>query len=144
MHRSNQASGSKGGETAENSVHGSDQVLGLVTHPDTEPVERGIGRKPGPYRRKRLTSLVKGNIMDRHELLKLRDSLDATQTEMAAAMGVPLRTYQDIETGISKFRPIHERAAAWAVISLALANDKTEVIPAPIADMLKSAAAKLG
>lgn len=81
--------------------------------------------------------------MDREELLKLRTDLGATQTEMANAMGVPFRTYQDIEGGVSKMRPIHETAAAWAVVNLALANDKAEVIPAAIADMLKTAAAKL-
>ena len=56
--------------------------------------------------------------MDRTELLKLRNEFGATQTEMADAMGVPLRTYQDIETGVSKFRPIHERAALEAYRTL--------------------------
>lgn len=81
--------------------------------------------------------------MDREDLLTLRKNLGATQSEMAAAMGVPLRTYQDIEAGISNLRPIHERAAAWAAVNLALANGKPEAIPPAVAELLQRAARKL-
>lgn len=81
--------------------------------------------------------------MDREELLKLRHALGATQSEMATAMGAPFRTYQAVEAGKNPLRPIHERAAAWAVVNLALAKDKPEVIPPAIADLLKRAAEKL-
>lgn len=43
-----------------------------------------------------------------------RISLNLTQQEMAQAMGMPLRSYQDIEAGKNPVRPIHEAAANYA------------------------------
>jgi transcriptional regulator with XRE-family HTH domain len=52
------------------------------------------------------------------DLKAFRTQLELTQQAMADAMGMPLRSYQDIEAGKNPVRPIHEAAAkyaAWAV-----------------------------
>lgn len=48
------------------------------------------------------------------DLKAFRASLDLTQHEMAEAMGMPFRSYQDIEAGKSPVRPVHEAAAKYA------------------------------
>lgn len=57
--------------------------------------------------------------MTADDLKALRESLGITQTTMATAMGMPLRSYQDIEGGKNPVRPIHVCAAKWANIKLA-------------------------
>lgn len=51
--------------------------------------------------------------MTREELKELRQSLNFDQAEMGLHMGLSRRQYQDIETGASPFRPIHEVAAKY-------------------------------
>ncbi|OCP36747.1 helix-turn-helix domain-containing protein [Ensifer sp. LC163] len=48
-----------------------------------------------------------------------RTGAGLTQAAFAAAMGVPLRTYEDLESGKSAIRPVHINAAGWAMITLA-------------------------
>ncbi|MCW0014894.1 helix-turn-helix transcriptional regulator [Rhizobium sp. BT-226] len=48
------------------------------------------------------------------DLKAFRASLDLTQHQMAEAMGMPFRSYQDIESGKSPVRPVHEAAAKYA------------------------------
>ncbi|MBB5664759.1 transcriptional regulator with XRE-family HTH domain [Rhizobium leguminosarum] len=48
------------------------------------------------------------------DLKAQRLSLNLTQQEMALAMGMPLRSYQDIESGKNPVRPVHEAAANYA------------------------------
>ncbi|CDM57511.1 MULTISPECIES: helix-turn-helix domain-containing protein [Rhizobium] len=48
------------------------------------------------------------------DLKAFRASLDLTQHEMAEAMGMPFRSYQDVEAGKSAVRPVHEAAAKYA------------------------------
>ena len=52
--------------------------------------------------------------MDNVELRRFREALGATQATMAKAMGMPLRSYQDIEAGKNPVRPVHEAAAKRA------------------------------
>jgi len=52
--------------------------------------------------------------MSYNDLLAIRKELDLTQAEMADRMGVPFRTYQDLEAGKSALRPIHINAATYA------------------------------
>ncbi len=52
------------------------------------------------------------------DLKSFRENLGATQIEMATAMGMPLRSYQDVEAGRNPVRPIHVCAARWANIKL--------------------------
>ena len=47
-----------------------------------------------------------------------RMSLNLTQQEMATAMGMPLRSYQDIEAGKNPVRPVHEAAANLSLIHI--------------------------
>jgi DNA-binding XRE family transcriptional regulator len=57
--------------------------------------------------------------MSAAQLKLLRAHCGVTQTEFAVAMGVPFRTYQDLEAGVSQVRPVHICAAKLAVIMLA-------------------------
>ncbi|KQV81324.1 helix-turn-helix transcriptional regulator [Rhizobium sp. Root1220] len=43
-----------------------------------------------------------------------RAGLGLTQQEMSQEMGMPLRSYQDIEAGKNPVRPVHEAAAKYA------------------------------
>ncbi|KQZ31593.1 hypothetical protein ASD50_15105 [Mesorhizobium sp. Root552] len=54
----------------------------------------------------------------KNDLHRLRLAIMTTQATMAAHMGVPLRTYEDLETGKSTLRPIHLNAARWACVSI--------------------------
>jgi transcriptional regulator with XRE-family HTH domain len=56
--------------------------------------------------------------MSVEELKTLRKSVGASHRNFADSMGVPLRTYEDLESGKSQVRPVHLNAARWAVISL--------------------------
>lgn len=49
-------------------------------------------------------------------LAELRERLQVTQTEMATKMGMPLRSYQDIENGRNPVRPVHLQAARFALL----------------------------
>lgn len=53
------------------------------------------------------------------DLKAFRNGLGATQSEMALAMGMPLRSYQDIEAGKNPVRTVHIAAARWAAILMA-------------------------
>lgn len=52
--------------------------------------------------------------MDRNDLKNIRIYSGSTQSQMAEAMGLPLRTYEDLEAGRSQLRPVHEKAALYA------------------------------
>ncbi|MBB4103561.1 helix-turn-helix domain-containing protein [Allorhizobium borbori] len=48
-----------------------------------------------------------------------RTGANLTQSQFATAMGVPLRTYEDLEAGKATIRPVHLAAAQWGLIILA-------------------------
>ncbi|WP_412474727.1 XRE family transcriptional regulator [Rhizobium sp. WW22] len=73
-------------------------------------------------------------------LAQYRHMAGATQAEMAAAMQIPFRTYQDIEAGKVEYRPIHVSAAVFAMIKLAIAKQDGSILPKGIADLVVSAA----
>lgn len=52
-----------------------------------------------------------------------REGVNLTQAQFAAAMGMPLRSYQDIESGKNPVRAIHLKAANWALTELASKSD---------------------
>lgn len=58
-------------------------------------------------------------------LSQIRNGIGVTQQQMADAMGMPLRSYQDIEAGKNPVRPIHLQAAAFAMVTM-LAQGKVE------------------
>ncbi len=52
-------------------------------------------------------------------LKDLRTGANLTKPEFAHAMGVPLRTYENLEAGTTPVRQIHINAAYWALVMLA-------------------------
>lgn len=58
----------------------------------------------------------------KNELHRLRLAVMTTQATMAEHMGVPIRTYEDLENGKSTIRPIHLNAARWACVSIQAAG----------------------
>jgi transcriptional regulator with XRE-family HTH domain len=70
-----------------------------------------------------------------------RTGANLTQAEFAAAMGMPFRSYQDIESGKSPVRPIHVAAARWALVELASKSPlKSGFMPLEVAAVVKEAA----
>lgn len=62
-----------------------------------------------------MTTTVTGE----NKLRYWRIGANLTQSQFASAMGVPLRTYEDLEAGKATIRPVHEAAACWALVTLA-------------------------
>lgn len=62
----------------------------------------------------------------------LRQYANRTQAEFAAAMGVPFRTYQDLESGKSTLRPVHLQAARMALVQLQTLHPEEAIIPMPV------------
>lgn len=77
-------------------------------------------------------------------LADYRKLAGVTQAEMAMHMGVPFRTYQDIEAGKVSFRDLHANAARWALIKIAVAKEDASMFPEGIAEVVAAAAALLG
>lgn len=59
----------------------------------------------------------------------LRAHSRMSQAAFASAMGVPFRTYQDLETGKSALREVHLQAARMALIQLAAVHPDEGYIP---------------
>lgn len=55
--------------------------------------------------------------MNREELRELRKMLRLSQAQMAQRMGMPLRSYEDIEAGRNPVRPVHQRAATFVLLA---------------------------
>jgi transcriptional regulator with XRE-family HTH domain len=70
--------------------------------------------------------------MSENLLADLRSKLGLTQTDFASRMGVPFRTYQDIEAGISKLRSVHIAAAERAALAYAVECGDPSLAPANI------------
>jgi len=70
-----------------------------------------------------------------------REGAGLTQTAFASAMGMPLRSYQDIESGKNPVRPVHIAAARWALIHLAAESPmKSGFLPLELIPIVKEAA----
>jgi len=72
-------------------------------------------------------------------LEQYREKANVSQSVMAEAMGIPLRTYEDIASGKAKYRPIHVSAAIYASIKLAVQKQDGNIMPAGVADLVKAA-----
>lgn len=72
-----------------------------------------------------------------------RARAELSQAKMAEAMGLPLRTYEDIESGRSQIRPIHVHAAQMALIHQAIARSDASIIPHAMWGGLKALGALL-
>lgn len=76
-------------------------------------------------------------------LEELRKGAALTQAEFANAMGVPFRTYQDLEQGKTTVRPVHMMAAYWALVTLAANSEKGICfLPGEIGAIVRQAASK--
>ncbi|MGR9386429.1 helix-turn-helix domain-containing protein [Rhizobium leguminosarum] len=80
---------------------------------------------------------------DLSRLALIRRDLGVTQAEFASAMGVPFRTFQDLEAGKSAFRMIHLRAAERAAMEIAARTNQTEKLPAHLKELIKDIAKSL-
>ena len=69
----------------------------------------------------------------------LRNCAGISQARMAELMGLPLRTYEDIEAGRSQFRPVHRAAGEMALLRVAIEKGDLDVLPMG----LRALAAKL-
>ncbi len=65
-------------------------------------------------------------------LKAFRADFKLTQQEVADAMGLPFRTYQDVENCVTDWRPIHERAMERASLVLALKYKRPMIALAPV------------
>lgn len=74
-----------------------------------------------------------------YPLKEFRQTLDVTQAQMAEAMGMPLRSYQDIEAGINPVRPIHVKAAQFAAIVFASNGRGRDVLPIELQTLVDQA-----
>ncbi len=77
------------------------------------------------------------------DLKGLRTGAALTQAEFAEAMGVPLRTYENLESGRVEVRSVHLNAAKWALVTL-LGNSNIDVgsiaVPSEITEPVSKAA----
>lgn len=72
-----------------------------------------------------------------------RKTFEATQAEMAVAMGLPFRTYQDIEAGKVEFRLIHRQALSLALLQLAASKNLADRLPGDLKELVQSLAQSL-
>lgn len=76
-------------------------------------------------------------------LIAMRKGLGLTQAEMAAALGMGVRAFSDIETGKSECRPIHIMAAERLTLRLAVERDSADLLAAPVLADLRALARHL-
>jgi transcriptional regulator with XRE-family HTH domain len=77
----------------------------------------------------------------RNELRAIRVPLGVTQAQFAAYMGVPLRTYEDLESGKTSIRPVHINAAERAAMQAALDQGDPDLLSKPLIDLVRKLAA---
>ncbi|CAH1653469.1 conserved hypothetical protein [Chelatococcus asaccharovorans] len=61
------------------------------------------------------------------QLALWRDKAGVTSSQMAAAMGVALATYEELEDGTLPIEPIHGVAAKWALLRIAVEKYDGEI-----------------
>jgi len=76
---------------------------------------------------------------NRDTLLAIRRGLQQNQRQMADLMGLPLRTYEDLEAGRSQVRPIHLNAARYAAVQIAAGRSPDMEIPNQVSDEIAKA-----
>ena len=65
-------------------------------------------------------------------LLRLRNMLGLTQSEMAQRMGLSLRPYQELESNLRKVRSRHVRLAESVALDVAIERKRPELAPANV------------
>lgn len=67
-----------------------------------------------------------------HEQLKeIRMQTGLVQKAFALEMGVPLRTYENLESGRSEVRQVHLNAAKWALLMMISEDDVIGITKTP-------------
>lgn len=79
----------------------------------------------------------------KEDLKALRESFDVSQATFAEFMGVPFRTYQDIEGGKVELRTIHIRAAEMAALQLASDQERFDLLPPKLQTLVNSLRPKI-
>ncbi len=69
---------------------------------------------------------------EENPLARLRAQARLSQSAFAKAMGVALRTYEDLENGRSQVREVHLQAARMVIVQLAAVFPDAEYIPVPL------------
>lgn len=64
----------------------------------------------------------------RSSLIDIRARLDATQAQMAKKLGMSLRAYSDIETGVSKCRRVHILSAERISLTQAVQSGDLDLL----------------
>jgi transcriptional regulator with XRE-family HTH domain len=67
-----------------------------------------------------------------NQLALLRAFSRMSQAGFAKAMGVPLRTYENLESGRTPVREVHLQAARMAIVQLAVVFPDEGYIPVPL------------
>lgn len=75
-------------------------------------------------------------LLDDHSPAHIRKNFGATQAEMADAMGMSLRGYEELEAGRVSLRKVHRLAAYAAAIDLALSKDNVAALPPDLKDSM--------
>jgi transcriptional regulator with XRE-family HTH domain len=70
--------------------------------------------------------------MTPEEIETLRKKLGLTQAQMAEAIGLGLRAYQDLASGKASIRPIHVKAAERAALDIAVERGDPMLAPATV------------
>ena len=71
------------------------------------------------------------------DLKTFRNAYGKTQAQMAEAMGMALRSYQDIEAGQNPVRPIHIKAALFAALTFADGTGGCDKLPFDIGQLVR-------
>lgn len=71
------------------------------------------------------------------DLRTFRTSYGKTQVEMAEAMGLTLRGYQDIEGGRNPVRAIHVKAALFAALVFSDGNGGRDNLPLDLGELVR-------
>jgi DNA-binding XRE family transcriptional regulator len=69
--------------------------------------------------------------LTREQLIEMRTTFGVSQAAFASTMGMPLRTYEDIERGRAELRPVHSRAAFMAALYLSILSPDKAVTALP-------------
>jgi DNA-binding XRE family transcriptional regulator len=80
------------------------------------------------------------NVLAPTGLAAFRERAGVTQAEMAKAMHLPLRTYENLEGGVSEIRPVHVQAAQLALVILAVAKDDASIMTEAVGELVRKAA----
>jgi predicted transcriptional regulator len=64
-----------------------------------------------------------------NDLKRFRSCFDVSQAYFASQMGMPLRTYEDLEAGRAQVKPVHIRAAEMALYQIAFDRMEFDALP---------------